>query len=219
MNLTDVQFLADCEKIATSTWSDALDGLDIDGVVEGIVKRGGTGRFAAFAVTARHIVGRKDDFASADFTVGRLVDATGPGRVLVVDAGGADISTFGGIASGAAAARGATAVLIDGACRDLDEIEETSLWLASRHVTPRTGKRRLKLAAMGQPVTLGGISVREGDLVVGDETGIVVVPRARMEEVLAAARAALETDRQVEKGIADGLSFADAAAAAGYIPR
>lgn len=219
MDDIDRQLLAECATIASSTWSDALDRFGIPGVVEGIVRRGGTGRFAAFAVTARHVAGTLGDFEPAAFAVGKLVDASGPGRALVIDLGGASISTFGGIASTAAAARGATAVLIDGACRDVDEIAETGLWLASRHVTPLTGKRRIRLAAMGETVRLGGVAVREGDLVVGDDTGIVVVPRDRLEEVLEAARAALETDRKVEEGLKSGLSFAEAAAAAGYIPR
>ncbi|MNU00583.1 hypothetical protein D3C72_2437470 [compost metagenome] len=71
---------------------------------------------------------------------------------------------------------------------------------------------------MGEPVVIGGVPVAEGDLVVGDDTGLVVVPRARLDEVLAAAREALDVDERVEKGIRDGLSFADAAAAANYIP-
>nr|WP_255616294.1 RraA family protein [Achromobacter sp. 77] len=158
------------------------------------------------------------DFDRADFAVGRLVAATGPGRVLMVDAGGTCISTFGGIASLAASRRQATAVVIDGACRDVDEIRATGLWLASRHVTPLTGKTRLRLQAMGDPVTIGGVQVAEGDLVVGDDTGLVVVPRARLQDVLAAAKHALEVDERVERGIRDGLSFAEAAAAANYIP-
>ncbi|MNU01575.1 hypothetical protein D3C72_2450180 [compost metagenome] len=53
---------------------------------------------------------------------------------------------------------------------------------------------------------------------VGDDTGLVVVPRERLEAVLAAAQEALAVDERVEQGIRDGLSFADAAAAANYIP-
>ncbi|SHI13899.1 RraA family protein [Pollutimonas bauzanensis] len=210
--------LARCAAIASSTWSDALDALGIQGVVQGVPRRGGAGRIAGFAVTARHVWGKLGDFDRSDFAVGRLVAATGPGKVLMVDAGGAAISTFGGIASLAASRREATAVVIDGACRDVDEIQATGLWLASRYVTPLTGKTRLKLQEMGGPVTIGGIAVAQGDLVVGDDTGMVVVPRARLAQVLEAAEHALEVDEQVEQGIRGGLSFADAAAAANYIP-
>jgi regulator of RNase E activity RraA len=214
----DENLLAHCAAIASSTWSDALDTLEIAGVVQGITRRAGGGRIAGFAVTARHRTGVLHAFDKSDFAVGRLVDATGPGRVLMVDAAGTAISTFGGIASLAASMRGATAVIIDGACRDVDEIIAAGLWLASRHVTPTTGKTRLKLEDMGKPVTIGGIAVCAGDLVVGDDSGIVVVPRARLDEVLAAAERALAVDEDVEKSVRGGMSFADAAAATGYIP-
>lgn len=218
MSDNDQDLLARCAAIGTSTWADAMDTLGIAGVVQGIERRGGQGRIAGFAVTARHVWGGLGDFDRADFAVGRLVAATGPGRVLMVDAGGTCISTFGGIASLAASRRQATAVVIDGACRDVDEIRATGLWLASRHVTPLTGKTRLRLQAMGDPVTIGGVQVAEGDLVVGDDTGLIAVPRARLQDVLAAAKHALEVDERVERGIRDGLSFAEAAAAANYIP-
>jgi len=210
--------LAQCAGIATSTWADALDELGVAGVLQGIAQRAGSGRIAGFAATARHVAGGLGDFDRSDFAVGRLVAATGPGRVLMVDAGGAPISTFGGIASLAASLRGATGVVIDGACRDVDEIQATGLWLASRSVTPLTGKTRLRLQAMGEPVTVGGVAVREGDLVVGDDTGLVVVPRALVQDALAAARRALEVDDRVEKAVRAGTPFAEAAAAAGYIP-
>ncbi|CAM3928620.1 RraA family protein [Bordetella muralis] len=218
MSDSDQALLARCAAIGTSTWADAMDTLGIAGVTQGITRRAGLGRIVGFAVTARHVWGELGDFEKADFAVGRLVAATGPGRVLMVDAGGTCISTFGGIASLAASKRDATAVVIDGACRDVDEIQATGLWLASRHVTPLTGKTRLRLQAMGEPVTIGGVEVEEGDLVVGDDTGLVVIPRGRVDEVLVAAQEALAVDERVEQSVREGMSFAEAAAAANYIP-
>jgi len=212
------ELLARYAQIGSSTWSDALDSFGIAGVTQGITRRSGEGRVVGFATTARHVFGQLGEFERADFAVGKLVAATGPGRVLVVDMGGQPISTFGGIASTAAKLRGATAVVIDGGCRDVDEIQATGLWLASRWATPTTGKTRLKLASMGEPVTIGGIRVSEGDLVVCDDTGIVVVPRAKLEAVLEKALEMLETDLAVEQAVKAGKSFGEAAAAANYIP-
>ena len=214
----DKALLERCARMGSSTWSDALDACGLGGVVQGIERRSGQGAVAGFAVTARHEWGPLGDFDRADFAVGRLVAATGPGRVLMVDVGGAAISTFGGIASMAAAGRGATAVVIDGACRDTDEIRATGLTMASRWVTPTTGKTRLRLQSMGEPVTIGGIAVREGDLVVLDDTGIVVVPRAELPRVLEQAERILAVDHAVEQGIRAGKTFAEAAADANYIP-
>lgn len=218
MNSEDNALLERCARMGSSTWSDALDACGIAGVVQGIPRRSGEGVAVGFAATARHEWGPLGDFDRADFAVGRLVAATGPGRVLMVDVGGAAISTFGGIASLAAAGRQATAVVIDGGCRDTDEIRATGLTLAARWVTPTTGKTRLKLQAMGEPVTIGGISVKEGDLVVVDDTGVVVVPRQELPRVLIEAERILGVDHAVEKGVRAGKSFAEAAADANYIP-
>jgi len=218
MSLDETQLLARCAQIGVSAWSDAMDELGIRGVVQGITQRAGSSRMVGFAITARHAHGEYGDFDRSEFAVGRLVEATGPGKVLMIDVDGAPISTFGGNASMAAVARGATAVVIDGACRDVDEIREAGLWMASRWVAPTTGKTRLSLRAMGETITIGGVAVAQGDLVAGDDTGIAVVPRARLLEVLACAQAVIAVDDRVAQGIREGRSFSQAAASAGYIP-
>ncbi|MFT0548697.1 RraA family protein [Allopusillimonas ginsengisoli] len=214
----EASLLKRCAAIGSSTWADALDVVGIHGVVQGVTQRAGQGRVMGEAVTARHQWGQLGEFDRADFAVGQLVAATGPNKILVVDVGGQAISTFGGIASTAASLRGATAVMIDGACRDVDEIQAIGLWMASRHVTPLTGKTRLQLQELGGRVMLGGVGVEQGDLIVGDDTGIVVIPRERLEEVLVAAEHALAIDEKVESAVRKGVPFAEAAAAANYIP-
>jgi regulator of RNase E activity RraA len=209
--------LARYALIATSTWSDALDEAGIDGILEGLLRRSGNGRFAAFAVTAKLSVGARESFSKNLLGVGRMIDAVHAGGVLVVDMGGASVSTFGGLAARAAAAKKVAAVLIDGACRDLDEISGSGLWLASRHVTPRTGKTRAKLDSIGEPVSVGSVMVAAGDLIVGDETGLVAIPRVRLEKVLAIAEAKRAVDDDVEAGLRDGLTFAEAARRASYL--
>jgi regulator of RNase E activity RraA len=216
--LDQEKLLARCAGIGVSSWSDALDELAIDGVLQGITQRSGTGRMCGFAVTARHLPGRLGEFDKSDFAVGRLVDATGPGKVLMVDMAAAPISTLGGLASLAASSRGASGVVIDGGCRDIDEIRATGLWLASRWVVPTTGKRRLKLQSLGETISVGGIKVSQGDVVVGDDTGIVVVPRAQLIDVLEQAERIVAVDARLEERIRRGESFGAAAAAAGYIP-
>jgi regulator of RNase E activity RraA len=217
MKLDPAQMLERCKQIGTSTWSDALDECGISGVVRGLAQRGGHGRFAGFAVTAREIAGPLGSFPRKEFGVGRMIAAVRPDEVLVVDMGGAEVSTFGGLAAMATKRRGAAAVIIDGGCRDLDEIRASGLWVASRHVTPTTGKTRLKLEALGEKVTVGAVAVAPGDLIVGDDTGIVAVPRDELERVLEIAERMLAIDAAVERGIEAGKSFADAASAANYI--
>jgi 3-hexulose-6-phosphate synthase / 6-phospho-3-hexuloisomerase len=206
-----------CARIGSSTWSDALDEFGIDGVVRGLIQRSGRDRCAGFAVTIKQSTGRLGAYPRGDFGAGKIVEASGPGRVAMVDMGGAEVSTFGGLAALASSMRGATGIAIDGAARDIDEIRATGVWLASRFVTPTTGKKRVRLEAFGQPVTIGGVTVRQGDLVIGDETGIVVVPKEDLDRVLGKAEKFLEMDLAMEQSVKAGKSFAQAAAAADYI--
>ncbi|MFZ2159952.1 MAG: RraA family protein [Bradyrhizobium sp.] len=218
METSDLKLLSRCAAIGVSSWSDALDELGIEGVLNGITQRSGSGRMCGFAVTARQLAGKLGDFDKSDFAVGPLVAVAGPGRVLVVDVGGAPISTMGGLAALATRMQGASGVLIDGACRDLEEIRATNLWLASRWVVPTTGKRRLKLQPLGGTVTVGDIQVSQGDLIVGDDTGIVAVPAAKIIDALEHAERIVAIDEEVEERIRSGESFGAAAAAAGYLP-
>jgi len=211
------ELLRRCMTIGTSTWSDSLDQCGISGVVRGLVQRSGRGRFAGFAVTARERAGALGSYPRAEFGVGKMIAAIEPGNVLMADVGGADVSTFGGLAALATQKRGAAGVVIDGGCRDVEEIRATGVWLASRSVTPTTGKTRLKLEALGEAVMIGGIPVKPGDLVAGDDTGIVVVPRGDLERVIDAAERMRATDAALERALHAGKSFSEAAAAANYI--
>lgn len=214
----ELQLLEQCAAIDSSTWSDALDQMHIDGLVEGLPQRSGTGRMAGFAVTARQVPGELHDFDKADFAVNVLVESVGTTHVLVIDVAGQPISTLGGLATFGVKQRGARGVLIDGGCRDVEEIRDTGVWLASRHVTPRTGKGRLRTQQYGETVTIGGVRIAQGDLIVGDDTGIVAVPRARLQEALEIATRIFSVDKEVESRIKGGESFDSAVKATGYLP-
>lgn len=201
-----------CREIGTATWSDALDELGLQGVVSGLPKRCGTGRCAGFAVTVRGEVGEAGSVPVAEFGQDRMVAAAGPTQVLMVELGGAEVSGMGGVVALAARRKGIEAVIIDGGCRDVEDISACGLWVATRHVTPRTGKRRVRLGHFNQPARVGSVLVHAGDLVVGDGTGIVVVPRARIAEAIAIAERGKSADQRMEGAIEAGQSLTQAAA-------
>ncbi len=112
--------------------------------------------------------------------------ATGP--VLVV--AGAERSraaVMGGNVASRLAARGFSAVISDGLVRDSAEIRELGLPVWSRGVTPMRPAKNGP-GSLGHPVLCAGILVRPGDLVVADDDGVVVWPRDRIQDLLAAAR-------------------------------
>ena len=204
------ELLARAAQIGTATWSDALDEIGVSGVVSGLTKRSGKGRCAGLARTVRGEVAERGTFKATEFGLDRMLASAGPGQVLTVELGGAEVSGMGGLGALSAHLRGIAAVLIDGGCRDMEDIEDTGLWVASRFVTPRTGKLRVRYGGFGEPARLGGVVVRNDDLIVADATGIVVVPQARTLEVLAIAEKMAATDARKEEALRAGLSLAQA---------
>src|SRR5579883_702965 len=191
-------------KVATSTWSDVLDRLGLDGVIHGLTLRSGSGAMCGRAVTVKESVG---EFEPKVFAPGDFLEAASERSVLAIAGGGAAISTFGGLAATAAVKRGMAGVVIDGACRDIGEIRDTGLWLASLHTTPKSGKGRIRIDSIGEPVELCGVRVNAGDYIVGDETGIVCIAASRMEEALAMAEELTVRDAEFAAELREGRSF------------
>lgn len=199
--------------LATSTLANALDDLGLhDQVIAGIKGVAPGFRFAGPAVTVKEITGDYGAFASADFKVGAIIDAAGPGDVIVVDAGGARCSTFGGMASFAAGQKGIAGLIVDGGVRDLEEMVEFGFPVFARHLVPTTGRTRLRVEAINVPVEIDGIRVAPGDLVVADGTGIVCLPAARAEAIVAVAERLAADDAAALEDLRSGLTFAEAMA-------
>lgn len=93
---------------------------------------------------------------------------------------------------------GAAGLLVDAACRDADELRALGLPVWCRFVRAR-GATKHTVGALDEPVTVGGARIAPGDAVVMDADGAVVVPAARLDEVLAAARARAEHEVEVRE--------------------
>ena len=203
--------------LPASTWSDALDRLRISGVVSGLTWRSGAPPIAGRAATVRETVAGLGAHPASAFDVGSVLASLGRGDVLVVDMGGAVVSSFGGLAARAAAGQGVAGVIVDGGCRDLDEIRASGMRVCSRHVTPTSGRERVRIEAIGVPIACGGIAVSPGDFIAADETGVVIVPAARFDEALALAQELDRRDRAFVKALDEGQPFAAAAKAQGHL--
>jgi len=118
-----------------------------------------------------------------------------PGEVLVLTTPEPEpVALIGELLATQAKVRGAAAVLVDGAVRDLDELRELGLPVWTRWVRAR-GPDKAVVGAIGEPVQVGGATIRAGDAVVLDADGAVAVPRERLSAVVEAARARAERER------------------------
>ncbi|MEQ8817144.1 MAG: RraA family protein [Thalassobaculum sp.] len=198
--------------IATSTIANALDDLGVHGVIVGLRAVVPGTKAIGPAVTVREQTAAYGTFPVEDFKVGHMIEAAAPGSVIVVDNGGNPVSTWGGMASRAAQVKGVAGLIVEGGVRDWEEQQQFRFPLFARHVVPTPGKTRIKVEAIGEPVTIEGVLIRPGDLIVADGSGICVLPIEKAETILQLASKFAADDRQAEDEIAKGLSFREALA-------
>jgi 4-hydroxy-4-methyl-2-oxoglutarate aldolase len=120
-----------------------------------------------------------------------------PGEVLVLTMPEPrPVALVGDLLATQAKGRGVAALLVDAAVRDVGELAELGLPIWARYVRVRGADKKVP-GSIGEPVEVGGATIRQGDVVVLDADGIVVVEHERVDEVLAAARGRAE--REVDK--------------------
>lgn len=115
------------------------------------------------------------------------------GSVIVVQAGDLDYAVAGGNVCAVAQRRGIAGFVVDGLIRDVAEARANGFPVFARGVVPFPGSKEVVLP-LNTPVVCGGVTVAPGDIVVADEEGIVVVPLAQAETILARAQAKAEKD-------------------------
>ncbi|MFE2745009.1 RraA family protein [Streptomyces scopuliridis] len=110
----------------------------------------------------------------------------GPGDVVVIDCGGdRRHAPLGEVVANALAARGAAGAVVDGVCTDIDALRAVGLPVYAYGLSMLTTKLHgIADGALNTPVTCGGVSVRAGDLVLGDGNGLLVAPAGRLAAVL-----------------------------------
>lgn len=134
----------------------------------------------------------------------RALDLVQPGDVIVVDGGGYEgRALIGEIMTSIAASRGAAGFVIDGAIRDSGAIGQKTFPCFARSAI-HLGPYKDGPGAMNVPVCVGGMVVAPGDIVIGDEDGVVAFPLAGADELLAAVRAQEARENEIMLSIREG---------------
>ena len=203
---TDPDLVPRLRKLSTPGMSDALDRLGIPGQALGIAPLDRSFRLVGRAWTLRYgPVGRDRG------TVGDYIDDLGADDVVVLDnQGRLDATVWGDLLTVTAHRRRVAGTVIDGVCRDADRSLRLGYPIFARGNWMRTGKDRVRVEATQVPVSIGGIRVEPGDLLLGDGDGLVVVPGDRAEELIAAA------EETIRAAVDAGAALRDARQEAGY---
>jgi regulator of RNase E activity RraA len=169
----------------------------------------GRPRIAGFAATAE-LEPSNGEHAGAHILTEAIAEAGAENVMVVANGGRGDVSSWGGIVSVGAAMRSIRGVVTDGACRDVDQARELGFPVFARAQVPVTARGRLQQKSAGAPVRLGQVTVSPGDVVMADEGGVVVIPRDRAAEVLAAARGVRAREEQIETEVRAGVPLPQA---------
>jgi len=148
-----------------------------------------TTKFAGFA---RTVLLKKDEGNTDPAALSGMLAAIDEGSadsvyVMVVE-DGADIAGMGGLMGTAMAARGYAGAVIDGGVRDVAYLRKIGFPVYATGIVPSTSVHHYRFGGSQIPVMCDGVAVNAGDIVAADSDGVVVVPRARAQEVLALAQ-------------------------------
>jgi regulator of RNase E activity RraA len=200
----------------TPTLSDILDSMGVAGAIPGsVLKPVLQGKkIAGPAVTLKYVpepitpAQSFHDKARAKLADRDAYAMTEPGDVVVIDGGGrGDISAMGGLSTLMAKKYKLAGNIVDCGVRDIQDIRGLDYPVWSRGITPITGKFRFEALEINGPVVCAGVSVHPGDLVVADDTGIVIIPQDLVKEVIHQAIEALKKEENLIHVIEEGSSI------------
>lgn len=209
---TDPDLIKAFKELDTTSVSDALDRLGISGGLLGIkpIVPGVTMCGPAFTV---HYV----PCGVVKGTVGDFLDDVEPGQVVVIDNAGREYCTvWGDLMSLTASRKGVAGTVIDGVCRDISGIRELRYPIFTKGFYMVTGKDRVQVDAVNVPVAISGVLVKPGDIMLGDDTGVVVIPQEKAAEVLEVAKEIAEKEEIIVREVKNGATLREARSRVGY---
>jgi 4-hydroxy-4-methyl-2-oxoglutarate aldolase len=208
----DSTILDGFKNLDTTCVSDALDKLGLVGgllsirpVVEGV-------SFCGPAFTVHYV-----PCGTEKGTVGDFLDDVAPGQVVVLDNGSRlDCTVWGELMTISAIRHGIAGTVIDGVCRDVPGIRRYQYPIFTRGCYMVTGKDRVQCDRTNIPVAVSGVCVSPGDLVMGDDSGALVVPGEKAEQIYELAKEVAEREAVIEQELHLGASLRDARAKVNY---
>lgn len=137
-----------------------------------------------------------------------FLDIVKPGDLLVLDLSGLEVGFWGSNVGLNAVSKGVVGVVIDGGCRDTEEValQKCAVWCRQRARTTVIG--RLEFESLNETVNCGGVKVAPGDIVVADDDGVIVVPEQIAADVARVARGELEADKRARRALYETLGMA-----------
>lgn len=169
--------------------SDALDRLQLKGVISGVPQQSGEGRIAGRVVTVK--LGTGQPPAGKPRHLGTTaIELAGPADVIVIEQrANVEAGSWGGLLSLGASVRGVAGVIADGPVRDIDEARALHFPIFARTLTAKTARCRIVELGTNVPITFEGVAVNPGDYALADSSAVIFIAAAEIGRVLDAAEA------------------------------
>lgn len=184
------------EQVSAANLSDALHR---GGVIQGLRPLFQGIRLVGRALTVRTYPG---DWAKPV----EAIDLAEQGDVIVVDAGGVGPAIWGELATHSAVQKGVAGVVIDGAIRDTYDISQMKFPAFARLIIPNAGEPK-GFGEIGVPVTVGNRKVETGDWILGDDDGVLALPKAMAAEYANRGMDVLERENRIREEIKEGSTL------------
>jgi regulator of RNase E activity RraA len=198
--------------MSTANISDALDRLGMPGSAFGISPLQNGQKLIGRAYTIQYVPA-----GTPPGTVGDYIDDVEPGQVVVLDnQGRRDCTVWGDILTAVAHSRGVAGTVIHGVCRDVYRALDAHYPIYSSGRFMRTGKDRVEVSGMNVPVALGDMRVQPGDLIVGDDDGVLVIQQGLEEKVYEVAIEIAELEDHIVEEALSGTPLREARIKYGY---
>lgn len=202
--MTDNNIVARLRELDVCAISDTLDSLGMKGIALGLRKGWHCDLIAGRTMTVKLVAIGHEASSKRHLCTGAIMDAD-PGDIIVVDnRGRMDAAGWGGILSLAAKQKGLAGVIVDGACRDIDEATEFEFPVFAKAFIPLTARGRIVEQSYNEPVEICGISVSPGDYVIADGSGVAFIPADRAEEIVSKAESIVAYEKAMAQAVRDG---------------
>lgn len=202
------------EQIPVAVLSDAMDALAMPStILDPSIRRLCGKRMVGRARTvdrAPIAYNETQGVIGADLGMGThaVIDEAAPRDIVVVAARGGDgAGIVGDNMAVRATKRGVVGFIVDGAVRDLDELETLGLNVYASATSPRQGVGRFVTLSVDKPIVVGSVRISPGDVLVGDRDGVAVLPSAKAREILEKAEAIEAVEKEIKVFLDGGNSL------------
>jgi 3-hexulose-6-phosphate synthase/6-phospho-3-hexuloisomerase len=197
VNTVDQEIREILKEVSTSNISDAMHRKGAMKGIHPLVR----GKMVGTAVTVQTFPG---DWAKPV----EAIDIAKEGDVLVIYNENKDVACWGGLATWSSLNKGIAGVVIEGAVRDIDEVENLGLPIYTSNTVPNAGDPK-GFGEINAEITCGGQTVKPGDYIVGDESGVVVIPAERAYELARRAKEVYKTEKRLFDEIKRGGTLSE----------